>query len=148
MTGLQQQQMTLFVGAPASPAEPQPSPHPRPVAVETTVVLHCECRAKATLLVGDSGYCQPCLIRALRARKLLNKTSTQPLILRCDAGFRRVTRAQGPVDFQAQGEIERVQICSECKELHKVGRWSSGTPLLCPACSFAAYREVYPEGWQ
>ncbi len=135
-------QMTLF----PEPTPPPPIQKPQPVAVvEAEIALACKCGESGAYLLGDGVMCAGCLLKALRGRRLLNKTAKQPVIIYCADGFRRVRRG-GRDDFQSRGPRERVQPCAECKRLSPVHQWHTGEPSLCPECSYAAFRELYPDG--
>ena len=140
-------QMTLFP-KPIPPAPPSPVQKPQPQAtmvVETDTALACKCDESGTHLLGNEVMCEECLLKALRGRRLLNKTAKQPVIIHCADGFRRVQRGQVQ-DFQPRGPRERVQPCAECKRLSPVHQGHTGEPALCPECSYAAFEELYPDG--
>ncbi len=137
-------QMTLF----PEPIPPAPIQKPQPqatVVVEAETALACKCEESGTHLLGNEVMCDGCLLKTLRGRRLLNKTATQPVIVHCANGFRRVWRSQLQ-DFQSRGSHERIQPCAACKKLFPVHQWHTGEPALCPECSYAAFRELYPDG--
>ena len=141
-------QMTLFPEPiPPPPARQESQPQAVVAAVETDTALACTCGESGAYLLGDGVLCERCLLKALRGRRLLNKTARQPVIIHCADGFRRVRRG-GREDFQSRGPHERVQPCARCKQLFWVHQMWTGEPTLCPDCSEAVFREVYPDGFE
>jgi len=140
-------QMTLFPELNPPPPAQKPQGQAQATMVETDTVLTCKCGERGVYLLGDGALCESCLLKTLRGRRLLNKTARQPVIIHCADGFRRVRRG-GREDFQSRGPRERVQPCARCKRLFPVHRWWTGEPALCPDCSEAVFREVYPDGFE
>jgi len=171
-------QMTLFPELnPPLPAR-KPQGQAQATTLETDTALTCTCGERGAYLLGDGvknpdhrsgvlprkkppnprrpadgvswlfpALCERCLLKTLRGRRLLNKTARQPVIIHCADGFRRVRRG-GREDFQSRGPRERVQPCARCKKLFWVHQWWTGEPALCPDCSEAVFREVYPDGFE
>jgi hypothetical protein len=138
--------MSLFPDQVLAAVSNAPATVPRrPAAAETTGVVPCGCGDAAIYLLGGGVFCETCLFKTLRGRKLLNKRAVVPVILRCASGFRRV-RCGDALDFQPLGDFERVQPCAEaeCRRLFPVHQFWTGEPAVCPACSAAAFREIYP----
>jgi len=75
------------------------------------------------------------------------KTGTQMALFDAPA-----QEAKSPVRVLEErlAQWERVQICRQrkCKAVFAVHWLWTGEPALCPACSAAAFREVYPNGWK
>jgi hypothetical protein len=148
------QQMSLFPQdlAPQAGQVPQSVPlaagdevvDPGPVGCTSV-----RCRQAGEYLKGSYVLCEKHVRQSVYSEMAATKEAAKrhPHVLHCPDGFDTVRRG-GREDHRPLGEWQRVQVCRrrECKAIFRVHWLWTGEPALCPRCSAAAFRELYPDG--